>query len=217
MLVGERMSHPIITTTPNVSIPEAHKLMRDKKIRRLPVVNEKETLIGIISDYDIIHASPSPATSLSIWELNYLLNKITVKDVMTEDVFTVQEDDTIERAACIMVDKKVGGLPVLRGKRPVGVITETDIFKIFMELTGVREPGLRVTVIVPEKVGELANLTRVVSEAGGNFIAFGQFLGEDPTNREIVFKVDGVKEDLLIEMISPYIEKVKDIRVVDQL
>lgn len=215
MLVGERMSQPIITTTPNVSIPEAHKLMRDKDIRRLPVVDEKEHLVGIISDYDIIHASPSPATSLSIWELNYLINKITVKDVMTRDVFTVGEHDTIEQAACMMVDKKVGGLPVMRGEIAVGVITETDIFKIFMEMTGVRDPGLRVTVIVPEKVGELAALTRVISEAGGNFIAFGQFLGEDETNREILFKITGIEKDLLIEKISPYIEKVKDIRVVD--
>jgi acetoin utilization protein AcuB len=209
------MSQPIITTTPNVSIPDAHKLMRDKNIRRLPVVDEKEHLIGIISDYDIIHASPSPATSLSIWELNYLINKITVKDVMTRDVFTVDEKDTIEQAACVMVDKKVGGLPVMRGNKPIGVITETDLFKIFMEITGAREPGLRVTVIVPEKVGELAELTKVISEAGGNFIAFGQFLGEDESNREILFKVTGIEQDILVEKISPIIEKVKNIRVVE--
>lgn len=212
MLVGERMSRPIITTTANVPIPEAHKLMRDRNIRRLPVVNEKGKLIGIISNYDILNASPSPATSLSIWEMNYLINEIKVKDVMTKDIITVDEDDTIEKAARIMADNKVGGLPVMRGDSPVGVITETDLFKIFLELMGARDPGVRVTVLVSNKVGELANLTKAISEAGGNFIAFGQFLGEDATNREITFKVSGIEEDDLVEIISPYVERVKDVR-----
>lgn len=212
MLVGERMSRPIITTTANVPIPEAHKLMRDRNIRRLPVVNEKGKLVGIISNYDILNASPSPATSLSIWEMNYLINEIKVKDVMTKDIITVDEDDTIEKAARIMADNKVGGLPVMRGDSPVGVITETDLFKIFLELMGARDPGVRATVLVPEKVGELANLTKAISEAGGNFIAFGQFLGEDATNREITFKVSGIEEDDLVEIISPYVERVKDVR-----
>ena len=212
MLVGERMSRPIITTTANVPIPEAHKLMRDRNIRRLPVVDEKGKLVGIISDHDIFNASPSPATSLSIWEMNYLINEIKVKDVMTKDVLTIDENDTVEKAARIMADNKIGGLPVLRGDTPIGVITETDLFKIFLELMGARDPGVRITVLVSEKVGGLANLTKAISEAGGNFVAFGQFLGERSTNREITFKVAGLDEEALIEIVSPYVEKVKDIR-----
>ncbi|MEA2007487.1 MAG: CBS and ACT domain-containing protein [Chloroflexota bacterium] len=212
MLVGERMSRPIITTTVNVPIPEAHMLMRDRNIRRIPVVDEKGKLVGIISDHDILNASPSPATSLSIWEMNYLINEIKVKDVMTRDVLTVEENDTIEKAARIMADNKIGGLPVMRGDRPVGVITETDLFKIFLELMGARDPGVRITVLVPEKVGELAHLTQAISEAGGNFVAFGQFRGERTTNREIIFKVAGLDEETLKTVIAPYIEKVKDIR-----
>ncbi|RLD09454.1 MAG: hypothetical protein DRI56_04235 [Chloroflexota bacterium] len=212
MLVGERMSQPIITTTANVPIPEAHKLMREMNIRRIPVVDEKGRLIGIISDHDILNASPSPATSLSIWEMNYLINEIRVKDVMTKDTLTIKENDTIEKAARIMADNKIGGLPVLRGDHPVGVITETDLFKIFLELMGARDPGVRITALIPEKVGELANLTQAISEAGGNFIAFGQFLGEESTNREITFKVAGIDEETLKTIIAPYVEKVKDIR-----
>lgn len=212
MLIGERMSRPIITTTANVPIPEAHSLMRNNNIRRLPVVDEKGELIGIISDNDIINVSPSPATSLSIWEMNYLINSIMVADIMTKDVFTVNENDTIEKAARIMADNKVGGLPVVRDNAPVGLITETDLFTIFLELMGARIPGVRVTVLVPEKVGELASLTKAISEKGGNFIAFGQFLGEESTNREITFKVSGIDEGDLLEVISPYVVKVKDVR-----
>ena len=215
MLVNERMSHPIITTTANVPIPEAHQLMRERNIRRLPVVDKGGKLIGIISDYDILNASPSPATSLSIWELNYLINQIKVEDIMTKDVFTVEENDTLEKAARIMADNKIGGLPVIQEGIPVGVITETDLFKIFLELMGARDPGLRVTVLVPDKIGELANLTRAISELGGNFIAFSQFLGEDTSNREVTFKVTGVDDEILIKVITPYIEKVKDVRMVE--
>ena len=215
MLVGERMSQPVITTTANVPIPEVHNLMRKNNIRRLPVVDKKGKLIGIVSDDDIINISPSPATSLSIWEMNYLINQIKVGDIMTKNVLTVEENDTLEKAARIMVDNKVGGLPVMRGDVPVGVITETDLFKIFLELMGARDPGVRVTVLVENKVGELADLTKVISEAGGNFVAFGQFLGEDATNREITFKVSGINEEVLLEVIAPYIEKVKDVRTVE--
>lgn len=213
MLIGERMSHPVITTTANVPIPEAHQLMRQRNIRRLPVVDEQGMLIGIVSDHDILNVSPSPATSLSIWEMNYLINEIKVKDVMTKDILTVEENDTLEKAARIMADNKIGGLPVVRDDHPVGVITETDLFKIFLELMGARDPGVRVTVLVPEKVGELAALTQAISEAGGNFVAFGQFQGEHTTNREITFKVADLEPEILATIISPHVEKIKDIRV----
>jgi len=211
MLVGERMSHPIITIPPTMPINEALNMMRREHIRRAPVVRDGK-LVGIVSDKDLLNASPSPATSLSIWEMNYLLSKITVRDVMTKEVRTVDVDTPIEEAARIMADNKIGGLPVMRDSRVVGIVTETDLFKIFLELMGAREVGVRVTVLVPEKLGELADLTRAVFEIGGNFVAFGQFLGEDPTNREVTFKVTGVEEADLLEAIQPYVEKVKDIR-----
>ncbi|MBN1668017.1 MAG: CBS domain-containing protein, partial [Anaerolineales bacterium] len=123
MLVGERMSHPAITTAPHIPIAEALNRMRQESIRRMPVL-ESGQLVGIITNHDLLNASPSPATSLSIWEINYLLSKITVKDVMTSKVLTVQEDTPIEEAARIMADNKIGGLPVMREGRVVGLITE---------------------------------------------------------------------------------------------
>ena len=211
MLVGERMSQPIITALPNTPITDALNLMREEHIRRLPVI-EKGVLVGIVTNHDLLNASPSPATSLSIWEMTYLLSKITVADVMTKDVFTVSADTPIEEAARIMVDNTIGGLPVMENNAVVGIITETDIFKLFLELMGARDPGVRVTALVEEKPGELAKLSQSITNIGGNFVAFGIFAGEDPSNREVTFKVTGVEEDALRNTIRPYVQALKDIR-----
>lgn len=211
MLVGERMSHPIIVAPPEMPIMEAMELMRREHIRRLPVVKNGK-LVGIVSDKDLLNASPSPATSLSVWEMNYLISKILLADVMTKEVITVKEDTPIEEAARIMADNKIGGLPVMRDNKVVGIITETDLFKIFLELMGARDMGVRATVLVPDVKGELAKLTKAIADAGGNFVAFGQFAGEDPSTREVTFKVSGVSIDDLRKAIEPVVEKVKDIR-----
>ncbi len=211
MLVGERMSHPVITVPPNMPVVEALNLMRREHIRRTPVVKGGQ-LVGIISEADLLNASPSPATSLSVWELNYLLSKLEVKDVMTKNVLTVSEDTPIEEAARIMVDNKVGGLPVMRDGRTVGIITETDLFKILLELMGAREMGVRVTALIEEQRGQLARLTQAIANAGGNFVAFGQFSGEDASNRLITFKVAGLDEDQVKGITAPLVIKIIDIR-----
>lgn len=211
MLIGERMSYPVITVSKDLPINEALSLMRREKIRRLPVL-DKGKLVGIITDHDLLNASPSPATSLSIWEMNYLLSKITVKDVMTKKVLTVTEDTPIEEGARIMADNKVGGLPVLRGSEVVGIITETDLFKILLELMGARERGIRLTVLVDNKPGQLAKIAGAIANEGGNIFATGSILGDDPTNRELTIKVSGINEERLVEQVRPFIEKVVDIR-----
>jgi acetoin utilization protein AcuB len=211
MLVGERMSKPVIVVPPTMPINEALNLMRSKKIRRTPVVKDGK-LVGIISIEDLLNASPSQATSLSVWELNYLISKILVKDIMTTKVLTVAEDTPIEEAARIMVDNRIGGLPVLRGEDVVGIITETDLFKIFLELMGARDAGVRVTALLPERPGELAEISRVISTAGGNFIAFGVFAGDTPSNRLVTFKVTGLTQDQIKTLIAPLIERLIDIR-----
>ncbi len=134
MQVSERMTQPVITAPPDMPIQEALNLMRDKGIRRLPVVNSKGRLRGIVSDRDLLHASPSDATSLSVWELNYLLSKVTLRDVMTKSVITLEGDTPVEEAARIMVEKKIHGMPVMDGDNVVGIITETDLFKVLVEL-----------------------------------------------------------------------------------
>ncbi len=212
MLVKERMSHPVITVKPDLPIMEALNLMRREKIRRTPVIDDGK-LIGIISDKDLLDASPSDATSLSVWEINYLLSQINVREVMTRKVLTIAEDTPIEEAARIMADNKIGGIPVMRESRVVGLITETDLFKIFLELMGARETGVRVTGLVPEKRGELGKITKAIADAGGNFISFTQFAGQDPSNREIVFKVAGLDESVVAQKVEPFVEKIMDLRV----
>ncbi len=211
MLVGERMSKPVIHISPDLPINEALNLMKRERIRRTPVVQDGK-LVGIVSDKDLLNASPSPATSLSVWEMNYLLSKITVKDVMTRKVLTVSEDTPIEEAARIMADNKIGGMPVVKDGEVVGIITETDLFKILLEMMGAREKGVRVTAEIHDQPGVLAALTKVVFEAGGNFIALNQVGGSSSANRLATFKVTGVSADALRTAISPLVDRIIDIR-----
>jgi acetoin utilization protein AcuB len=211
MLVGERMSHPVITMSPDLPIVDALNLMKRERIRRAPVVKDGK-MVGIVSDKDLLNASTSPTTSLSVWELNYLLSKITIKEVMSKKVLSVSENTPIEEAARIMADNKIGGLPVTRGDDVVGIITETDLFKIFLELMGAREPGVRVTALIREQRGQLASLTQAIASLGGNFVAFGQFTGDTPASRLLTFKVDGLTEEQVKEAIEPLVMKIIDIQ-----
>jgi acetoin utilization protein AcuB len=123
-------------------VDKAIKIMRENKVRRLPILNDKGALVGIVSERDLLFASPSPATSLSIYELHYLMSRIAVADVMTTEVITVTEDTPLQEAARIMADNKIGGLPVERKGELVGIITETDLFKIFLELLETQEKAI---------------------------------------------------------------------------
>lgn len=211
MLVGERMSHPVITVTPDMTVLDAVDMLRREHIRRAPVVHDGK-LVGIVSEKDMLNASPSAATLLSVWEVNYLVSKIKVKDVMTKRVLTTTEDTPVEEAARLMADSKVGGLPVVRDGKVVGIITETDVFKIMLEMMGARQKGVRISMLVPNVAGEIAQLSKAVFDAGGNIIALGTFAGEDPSNAELVFKVAGPGEDELRSALAPLTLKLKDLR-----
>jgi acetoin utilization protein AcuB len=149
-------------------------------------------MIGIVSEKDLLYASPSPATSLSIYEMHYMLTQLKVTELMTADVVTITPDTPLEEAARIMADNKIGGLPVIRDGKLVGIITETDIFKVFLEMLGAREPGLRLTVEIPEQKGEIARMTTAIAQLGGNLLALGSFLGDDPSTGLITVKVEDV-------------------------
>lgn len=211
MFVGERMSHPIISIDPDMPVHDALDMFMRERIRRAPVIKNGK-LVGIVSDKDLLNASPSPASSLSIWEMNYLLSKITVDEVMSKNVMTVSEKTPIEEAARIMADNKIGGLPVIRDGHVVGIITETDLFKIFLEFMGAREKGIRITALLEEKPGQLAKITKAISEAGGNFVAFGQFTGEDPSNRLVTFKVKNIKKETAKEAIKDIAKEIWDVQ-----
>jgi acetoin utilization protein AcuB len=212
MLVGERMAKDPIVIRDDTPIDKALKTMQDNKVRRLPVLNDKGALVGIVSERDLLFASPSPATSLSIYEIHYLLSRITVADVMTAEVITVTEDTPLEEAARIMADNRIGGLPVERKGDLVGIITETDLFKIFLELLGAREAGVRLTMLVPDEKGMLAKVTSEITELGGNIVSLGTFLGENSTNALLTIKVQDVKEGDLVKAMEPLAMKIVDVR-----
>jgi acetoin utilization protein AcuB len=212
MFVGSRMKHPVITIGPKTSLDEALSLMTKEHIRRLPVVDQSGSLVGIVTELDLLKASPSEATSLSVWEIRSLLSTFPIEKIMSKEVFTVTEDMPLEEAARIMSDRKIGGMPVVRGESVVGIITETDIFKAFLEVFGAREAGLRLTVELEKAPGILAKLTQAIFELGGNIISLGSFMGENSKSSELVFRIAGVQEKELLKAIKPYVMRVVDIR-----
>ena len=125
-------SNPVVIAS-GATLPEAHQLMKDSNVRRLPVVDNGK-LVGIVASGDVLEAGPSDAISLSIHELNYLIARLTVKEIMTKDVITVVEDTKLHDVAKIMLEKKIGGLPVMNGDQVVGIITESDVFRAVMEI-----------------------------------------------------------------------------------
>jgi acetoin utilization protein AcuB len=159
MLVREWMTSDPQTVSVSTPVMEAMQRMREGGFRRLPVVRD-ERLVGIVTDRDLKEATPSKATTLSVFELNYLLSKLLVKDVMTGTVITVSPEDPIERAALLMEEHKVSGLPVVDGGALVGMLTITDLLRAFVGFLGMREGGVRVTVDLPDEPGVLARVAQ---------------------------------------------------------
>jgi len=213
MLVGERMTRNPVTIEETASIDDGLHLMRERKVRRLPVLDASGKMVGIVSDKDLLHAAPSPATSLSVHELHYLLAKLTIKQVMSSPVISVSSDTPLEEAARVMADNKIGGLPVLDGDQLVGIITETDVFKILAELLGARTPGLRVTLRVHQGKGVLAKLYQALSSLGANIISFATYAGETPDRPLLMLKVSDIDPASFRSALADLDVEIKDFRV----
>jgi acetoin utilization protein AcuB len=214
MLVRERMTPNPVTITTDVSVPDALRLMHERRVRRLPVLDGRGRLVGIVSEKDLLNAAPSPATSLSIWEIHYLLARLKVQSVMTTEVLTVSEDAPIEDAARIMIDRKIGGLPVMRDATLVGIITETDLFKAFLALLGGRRQGVRITAYTPGVKGTVSKITGAVFGVGGDIVGLG--FSEIPDTAEMkwemTIKVQGVPRDTLVAALRPVVKEILDVR-----
>jgi acetoin utilization protein AcuB len=215
MFVQDRMSFPATTVTPDTPFQEALRLMREHKFRRLPVVNAEHKLVGIVSERDLLHAAPSPATSLSVWEMNYLLSKLKVEQLMAPRVVSVTADTPLEEAARLMVEHKIGGLPVVNAQqRVVGVITETDIFKAFVEMLGSGREGVRLTMQVPGGIGTLAKLTTAIAGVGGNIVSVGTYNVDLTGTSSLLIKVVGVRQEQLVKTLEALGDHVLDVRTV---
>ncbi len=166
MFVKDWMTSPAITITKDKTIPEAVKIMRKDKIKRLPVVDEHNKLIGLLSDIEIQEYLPSEATTLDAFELGYLLNKIKIEDVMKTIVFTTHPDISIEESAMEMYNRSVSSLPVIENGKVIGIITERDVFKELIDITGVRNGGHRICVIIEDRPGSIKEVADIVRDAG---------------------------------------------------
>ena len=166
MFVINRMTKNPMTVTADTKVDEVAHLMKKHNFRRLPVVDDGK-LVGFLSDSDIMRVAPSPATTLSRYEINSLLAKICVRDIMKKDVVSVNVDATIEEAALIMYKNKIGGMPVVSNMGAVvGVITETDIFKTFVDVMGLADGKTRITLEVTDKIGVVKDIAEIFGQAG---------------------------------------------------
>ena len=168
MFVSARMTKHPVSVTSDATIQQADRLMKKHKFHRMLVVDDGK-LVGYFSDRDIMRVAPSPATTLSKFEIRSLLDKISVRDIMQEKVITVNEDATLEEAALIMYNNNVGGLPVISEVGAlVGIITATDILKTFIEVMGLPGGKTRLTLEVDNKVGVIAAITKIFADSGIN-------------------------------------------------
>jgi acetoin utilization protein AcuB len=202
MLVEDRMTSDPVTITTNTSLKDALELVRSKSFRHLPVLDEDGGLVGIVTEKSLVYASPTPTTTLSVFEVDYILSRTKVGQVIQGSVITVRPDLPIEEAARVMIDHGIGCLPVVEDEKLVGIISDTDIFRVFVEGLGGGHPSLRITIVVPEKVGSLAQVASRVAALGGNIHSLGIFWGDQPEDRVVAFRLEGVDRETAVQALE---------------
>ena len=194
------MTSEVITVTPNDNIADTIALMREKKVNRLPVI-ENDLVVGIVTDGDLREISPSPASTLSIFELNYLVAKTSIREVAIKNVITCRTDSNIEDAAILMRGHHISGLPVVDDGKLMGIITQTDIFDAFLEIMGFHIPGERVVIETRDQVGILAELATIIKDFNVNIASFaGHHLADQRI--QILVRLNGDRVAEVIEFLS---------------
>lgn len=202
MFIKDRMTKDPYTIQVNASISALMALMREKNLKKVPVL-DGDKLVGIVTDRDVERVSPSKATTLSVFEINYLLSKSTVKDAMTKNVFTAKPEDHIEDAAALMRDQRVSALLVVdENKKLVGIVTESDLFDALIDMLGARFKGTRIIIKLPNKPGMLSKLTGVIAETGTNISHLAMVVAEDDSDAEMLLRTDNEEPTALKEAIT---------------
>ncbi|MDD2231653.1 MAG: CBS domain-containing protein [Sphaerochaetaceae bacterium] len=214
MIIESRMTRNPVTATPDMTVEDAAKIMKQEKVHRLPVLDRDKKLVGVISEKDILRALPSPVSTLSAYEMPYLLSKITVKKLMSRNPVTITPDTIVEEAARLMVDQDLSCLPVMQGDKLVGIVSKSDLFKMLLELFGARHYGVRISFLVEDKPGTIAVISRALSEQGIDIISFGTFMGTDPSNAVCTIKVQGASMSKVVDIMKPYVSQILDVREV---
>ncbi len=206
MLIRDWMSRDVISATPDMSMMRASKLMKTHSFNRLPVVDENNLLVGILSDRDIKEASPSKATTLDVHELYYLLAEIKVQSIMTKDVVAAKPDDTVEKAALIMLERDFTAMPVVDEHNTlVGIITDKDIFKVLLSISGARHGGVQCGFLLPNSPGTLKPIVNLLREHGARITSILTFEDRDNGMRQVFVRIspmDRSEENALIEELA---------------
>jgi acetoin utilization protein AcuB len=214
MIVKDVMTRNPIYVAPDTSLTEAKALMTKKNISKLPVMDRGDKLVGIITKNDLAKAGPSQATTLDMYEIGYLLSKLTVEKIMTKKVMSVSETEVVEEAARIMVDNQIGCLPVMQDDIMVGIVTESDLFHLFTDMFGARHNGVRVTVNTDDKPGQLAKIAVKIAALKGNIVSVVTRECQDPGNRRITIKATGITMKQMESILAECNNEVEDIRVI---
>ncbi len=203
MLIRYWMSKPVVTIEKNDAMQRAATLMKENQIRLLPVV-DKGKLCGILSDRDLKRASASDATSLDVHELLYLISKIKVADIMTRDVVTVHQDWTVEEAADLMLERKISGAPVVDDQGQLcGVITQTDLFKATLYITGLKKRGFHLAFVLEDTPGSIMEIVNVIREFGGRMASILSTYERAPAGyRNVYLRFYGVSRDRIDDMLK---------------
>ena len=213
MIVKEVMRTNVVFISSETKITEAKNIMMENKFSKLPVVDYGK-LVGIVTKNDLIKAEPSLATTLDMFEIGYLLSKLTVKKVMMTNVITVSPEEVVEEAARIMVDNEISCLPVVKDDALIGIITESDLFNLFTDMFGARQKGVRVVAFVDDKPGQLAKVTKEISDLNANIIS-AVTTKHDVDNRLcITLKATGIEESKMKSIFENCGFEVQDLRFI---
>ena len=194
MIIAGIMTKNPVFVSPDLSVNDTKALMTREKIQKLPVLNKNNELVGIVTQKELLNAGPSAA------------------NIMNKNVISVQETETIEEAARIMADNHIGCLPVMKGKLLVGIITESDLFRTFVDLFGARHIGIRVTFSLDEKPGQLATLTKAIADKNGNIISLVTSEGDDVSKRRVTCRIADLDMDSVKAIYKQLDIKIEDIR-----
>lgn len=204
MFVKDYMTKHPVMVEPNMSILEAQNIMAETKVRHLPVSGEGKRLVGLVTR-QTMRIPPTELASLNVWEITRFLSDLKVKDIMVKkkDLITTEPDVALEDAAQLMITNKIGALPVLEENIVVGIITEIDMMAQLTDLLGGNMPGVRVTLRMPNRKGELAKATGAISDQGwGIYASGGVQTPKDPDHWDCVIKVRNVDKDDLIDVLK---------------
>lgn len=190
MIVAKRMMRNPVYVDENDSMRKAMDLLKEREIRHLCVLRDGQRLVGVLSERDIKQASPSPATSLEIREIYYLLDKVKVRQIMTRRPYTISPSAPIEEAALIMREKKIGCLPVVEDGNLVGILTETDILDAFIESMGVSGPGYRVELGLPDRTGMLFEVTKLLKDFDAKIVSVATASHEEPGKKTLILRLE---------------------------